>query len=224
MLIGDGFIANNFIEYKDNDSIIIFASGVSNSVEKNEKNFKREKDLLLNTLEINKNRKIVYFFSFVDNDKGKKYYAKHKDEMTNIIKSSGNDYLIIRFSQIIGHSRNPTTLFNYLKFNIINNSTINVYEDCEKGLIDIDDVLKITNYLININQPKKYIEFPYIEKKLVIDIVNLISTKLDKKPSIKIIKHPKYTLPLLSIDSKNILGELNIKENNYIKTLIDKYV
>ncbi|MEO7119531.1 MAG: hypothetical protein ABIY62_00460 [Ginsengibacter sp.] len=42
MVIGNGMIANRFISYKNNDDVIIFASGVSNSKDTIEENFLRE--------------------------------------------------------------------------------------------------------------------------------------------------------------------------------------
>ena len=46
MIIGNGLLAKAFIEYKNNDEIVIFASGVSNSLEEKQSEFKRETDLL----------------------------------------------------------------------------------------------------------------------------------------------------------------------------------
>ncbi len=43
MVIGTGLIANLFAEYNDLDNYVLFASGVSNSLEKNVKAFDREK-------------------------------------------------------------------------------------------------------------------------------------------------------------------------------------
>jgi hypothetical protein len=51
MIIGNGSLANIFIEkFKDDENIIIFASGVSSSKETRESEFNREKELLLKTL------------------------------------------------------------------------------------------------------------------------------------------------------------------------------
>jgi hypothetical protein len=51
MLIGKGMIANIFSSYKNDDNILIFASGVSNSNEKNKQEFLREKNLINTYLE-----------------------------------------------------------------------------------------------------------------------------------------------------------------------------
>ena len=60
MIIGNGLIANSFLD-SDLNNIIIFASGVSNSKEENLLEFDREKKLLLRIIYENFNKKIVYF-------------------------------------------------------------------------------------------------------------------------------------------------------------------
>ena len=61
MVIGNGLLANTFRKYEDSDSIIIFASGVSNSKEINKSEFKREFDLLKTMLVFKETKKIIYF-------------------------------------------------------------------------------------------------------------------------------------------------------------------
>ena len=47
MVVGTGLLAKAFLEYENDDNIIVFASGVSNSKEISREEFDREK-LLLN--------------------------------------------------------------------------------------------------------------------------------------------------------------------------------
>ena len=59
MVIGNGLLAKSFSKYKDDDQVIIFASGVSNSKEVNPEAFMREMDLLRSIT--NKDALLVYF-------------------------------------------------------------------------------------------------------------------------------------------------------------------
>ncbi|MEJ2498930.1 MAG: hypothetical protein P8Y46_06430 [Sulfurovaceae bacterium] len=52
MIIGNGMLAHEFSDYKDDNDIIIFASGVSNSGETRESEFEREKELLTKTIDV----------------------------------------------------------------------------------------------------------------------------------------------------------------------------
>ena len=61
MVVGNGMIANRFMSYKDDDDVIIFASGVSNSKDIVEENFVREFQLLHQTVKNNADKTLVYF-------------------------------------------------------------------------------------------------------------------------------------------------------------------
>ena len=57
MIVGNGLIASSFIKH-DNDDVIIFASGVSNSLETNQDKFDREIDLLKSYMNI-RDKKLI---------------------------------------------------------------------------------------------------------------------------------------------------------------------
>ena len=46
MLVGSGLIASAFLDYKDNDDVIVIASGISNSKETDYKKYQREIDMI----------------------------------------------------------------------------------------------------------------------------------------------------------------------------------
>ena len=94
MVIGNGLISKSFKEYFDEDnSILIFASGVSNSQETDSNNFLREKKLLTETIEKNLDKQIIYFSTILIDFKSNPYYT-HKKEMEILIKNLSNNYLI----------------------------------------------------------------------------------------------------------------------------------
>src|SRR3989344_98843 len=107
MIIGNGDIASVIT---DKDEFLFFAAGVSNSREKRESEYKREKDLLMNQ---NRLAHIVYFSSlcvFYSNSR----YAKHKREMEYLVKKAFATWTIIRFGNITWGT-NPHTLINHFK-------------------------------------------------------------------------------------------------------------
>lgn len=107
MIIGNGDIANVI---NDKDGMVFFASGVSNSREKRESKYQREIDLLLKQ---NKSRHLVYFSSLCI-FYSKSRYARHKQQMEELVKKHFNRYTIIRMGNITW-GRNPHTLINYLR-------------------------------------------------------------------------------------------------------------
>ena len=101
MITGHGLIAKTFNSYQNNDSIVIFASGVSNSTETNPIAFQREIDQLNNILLTAKGKLIVYFSTTSINNKSgnKAPYIIHKINMEARVLSLPN--FIILFSQYI---------------------------------------------------------------------------------------------------------------------------
>ena len=61
MVIGKGLIAKRFYSYESDSDILIFASGVSNSKNRDEALFARELELLQNTINTYPDKVLVYF-------------------------------------------------------------------------------------------------------------------------------------------------------------------
>jgi nucleoside-diphosphate-sugar epimerase len=179
MIIGNGLIANSFLDISRND-VLIFASGVSDSKENRTPQFNREKNLLLTTISENKDKKFIYFSTcdFYDSKKSSKY-INHKFESETLIKENCENWIIFRVSQIIGRGNVNNLLFNFF-LNIQNEKIINLYSSFERNLIGITDVKFIVmkyidicnNEIVNIANPKN------IKVK---EIVQIIEKNLNKK-------------------------------------------
>lgn len=107
MIIGNGDIANVI---KDKKNLIFFASGVSNSGEKRESEYQREKDLLLGQ---DRSKHLVYFGS-LSIFYSKIRYSKHKRQMEELVKKNFPHHTIFRMGNITW-GKNPHTLINYLR-------------------------------------------------------------------------------------------------------------
>lgn len=113
MIIGHGDIASALAKLPKKTSKegwIFFASGVSNSNETRESEYKREEDLLMQQ---NRNAHIVYFSSLcIYYSDGR--YAKHKRNMEKLVKTNFKRYTIVRLGNITW-GKNPHTIINYFK-------------------------------------------------------------------------------------------------------------
>lgn len=207
--------SNNYLDY------IIFASGVSNSSETNQNEFNREKDLILKTIYENKNLKLIYFSCMLAGIIKNDYYdAKLKNE--ELIKNETSNYIIFRLPQVIGNQGNSNNLVNFLKYSIINNLEINVYDNVERALIDVEDVVNVVDYCKDkINC--EILNFSYIEKLKVITICNLIGNILNKQPILKIIKNINNNW---NVKNSDIINEaiININSNGYTNEILKKYI
>ena len=222
MVIGNGSIANIFKNnYQFDNDIIIFASGVSNSTEKDSNQFLREKDLLVETLEKYPNKKLVYFSSIFVGYLDTPYYA-HKKNIEEVIKNSDN-YLIIRLPQLISNFGNPKNLINFFKSSLLSGSEITVFKNCSRAIIDIADVLLVSHYLIR-NIKNDIINFASIEYVEVVDIIIKIASILKVQPRIKYVEYKTD----LKIDNSPILNQLirifDINKGDYTNTILKKYL
>lgn len=125
------------------DSDILFSSGVSNSGEKDEKNYQKEAELVKSNLaKLISPGCFVYFSSTSIFNPLKKNnpYVLHKLKIENIIKDSKQNYLIIRLPNLVGFSTNPNTITNYFADSIRLGRTISLNQKAFRHLIDASDL------------------------------------------------------------------------------------
>lgn len=166
MIVGNGLIGTVF-RNNDKKNTVFFASGVSNSLEKNNTNFQREEVLLRKTIQENSNKLLVYFStcSVYDSSKNQSAYVQHKLRMENMVEKLAPFYLVLRASNAVGNGGNPNLLLNYVMHNIRHNIPIKLHTQASRNLIDVEDLKNITlqllrdeyqNTVINVASPHHY--------------------------------------------------------------------
>lgn len=121
-IIGNGDIAK-VLKDVDVGKKLFFASGVSNSQEARESEYKREVDLLL---EQDKNQHVIYISSlcvFYSDTR----YAQHKRLMEKLIKNNFLKHTIIRIGNITWGT-NPHTIINFFKNKIARKEDFEIKE------------------------------------------------------------------------------------------------
>lgn len=226
MVVGCGLMASAFIDdYENDNNFIIFGAGVSNSLETDVNEFKREENLLIKTLFENKDKHIVYFSTFTDSSIEKRKYADHKLNMEMLIKNYGIYYTILKLPQVIGYGGNKNALVNFIVNRLKNNEEISVYENTYKSLIDVEDVKAIVDIILKQWKDKNScVEIPFVEKLQAYEIVNLIAKQLNIEPKIKFVDSNINDFPELSLETKILLGLLKITPKGYTQRAIKKYV
>lgn len=226
MVIGNGMIANRFMNYKNDDSIIIFASGVSNSKDTIEENFLRESQLLQQTIKDNPYKTFVYFStcSIEDNDLVASPYVIHKKNTEEFIRKNAEKYYLFRISNLAGTSNNPYTLLNYFIFNILKNHPLTVWKKAFRNIIGVDEMYKLIDYFlqkkeninttINIANPENY-SVPYI--------IKTIEKHLNKKAIVnEVDRGDNYKIDTSVIEP--LFNKLHIQfTNDYLSSLLKKY-
>jgi nucleoside-diphosphate-sugar epimerase len=224
MIVGNGLIAKAFYEnYANNDDVLIFASGVSNSSNTDPKEFLREKTLLESHLA--EQKKIVYFStcSIEDPSLENSPYILHKLKMEELVKGV-DGYLIFRLPQLAGKTDNPNTLLNFLYRKIKNQEFFEIYSKATRNIIDIDDAQKIMNYIIGKAVAKndvKNVASPIYSS--IQDLVGIFEDILGVKARCnKIQEGSSYTIsPSYGLEIANYL---NIEfGSTYVKNTLKKY-
>ena len=218
MIIGRGLIAKAFEKYSNDNNVIIFSSGVSNSLETRDTEFEREESLLKSNLLLDK--KFIYFstISVVDGSL-KSPYINHKIKMENIISDNHNNYLIFRLPIVVGNNANNITFFNSLKDKINNNEELKVFS-VGRYLIDIDDLSETLPTLIdNYLEKNKTLNISFDNFSSVKEIIERMEFYLNKN-SEKVYIDCDYNTTVDNYYFNNLFK----KSNDYNEIIYQKYL
>lgn len=215
MVVGNGLIANSFIDYKDDYKYLIFASGVSNSITSGNNDFEREFDLIKKYTSTK--MKFIYFSTC---NFGSTPYFDHKKRMESFIQSNFENYLIFKIPNIVGFGGNKSNLFNFFKNKILKKEQI-VVKDNYRSLIDVDDLRLICDSCLHLDNQIIYISF--IEMMKVIDIIDIISNELKVKANTFMESQLEY----YNVENTDIVNEIiknKVDTKYYTLKLIKKYI
>lgn len=221
MVIGNGLIANQFFDY-DNENVIFFASGVSNSLECDKNEFIKEQNLIENTISNNPNKLLIYFStcSIYDSSKYKSPYVLHKLHMEEIVKESKMNYLIFRVSSAVGDGGNPNLLMNYLINKFRKSLPIVIHKNASRNLIDVEDLRNITLKYIENMEYNQIVNVAYIENFQISEIIDNIEIVL-KKEAIKEVMDigENYSVYIKDLNYNFAI----LDKHEYLKNMISKY-
>lgn len=226
MVIGNGLIANAFMQFREDDRYLFFCSGVSNSLCRDLAAFEREKNMLQEHIRLNPGKTLVYFSttSIYDPSLSGSMYVLHKQAMEQLIAAECSSWYIFRLSNVVGKSSNKFTVLNFFYNAIAESQPFDLWRNSTRNLIDVDDVTLIVKEIlqndmlqcsiINIANSYSY-EAPYI--------VMHLEQHLGKKANYNIIdKGMGFITPIPDISS--LLNGLNINfGDNYLDQLLEKY-
>ena len=224
MIVGNGLIASLFTEC-DQENIIFFASGVSNSLETKKEEFLREENLIKKTIIENPNKVFIYFStcSIYDSSKVESQSVLHKLKLEHIIIQLCPQYLILRLSNAVGNGGNPNLLMNYLVRSVKNNEIINVHTKATRNLIDVEDIKNITNQLIDKQYFNKIINIAYPENYTIIEILEIMEKFYQTKLYLNLVKSGSgYAIDTHDVESYFIQHALTNKET-YLHKILEKY-
>jgi len=225
MVIGSGMLAQAFNQYSNNNEVLIFASGVSNSQERNHEAYQREKTLLKDNLEKFQKSSFVYFStcSIEDPSMKESHYVNHKREMEDIIKQVHQDFYIFRLPQVVGKTNSPT-IIHFLYDKITTQEPFDIWVNSTRNLIDVHDIVKIVNFILRKSLYKNEIvniASPFsINIQKIVTILERITNQESKYQLLN--KGAAYTIDISKISPIISFTDIHFDEN-YIENIIKKY-
>ncbi len=225
MVIGTGLLAQAFKKYTQKEDLIVFASGVSNSKGADISTFDRETELLSDTISRHPGKQLIYFSttSLLDPDVQELPYALHKRKIEKMIEVNCEHYLIFRLSNVVGHSDNPHTVFNFFFNKIKNQEFFNLWINAERNLIDLDDVKQVvTDILDNNRYTNSILNLLYPGNCSVPEMVAAIETYLGIKGNYEQVEKGNKFIVQPNIAESYFEKPLP-PVRNYITSLLEKY-
>ena len=223
-IIGNGLIANKFREFFLNENLLIFAAGVSNSQEQNKINFERENNLLKNTFEKYKEKKIIYFSTCSLSTNEVSEYKIHKENIEQYIKNNFKCYAIFRLPQVVGIANNKTLICSFIR-DLKYGKSILVQSNATRHLLDVDDIPRLTKLILDNNiYENRIINIAPLHSIDIYSIIDFIASELNidfkYEMNNKGFKQNIEMTPLIDIVEKEDI----ILQENYWKLVIKKYI
>lgn len=227
MIIGNGMLARAFRPYfHDSESVIIFASGVSDSGNTDPMPFQREEVLLEEAVTQNPDASCFLYFgtcSVQDPDARIKPYVGHKEHMESIALSHRGGR-VIRLPQAAGPNAPPNTLLASLVSRIRAEQTITVWKHATRNIIDVYDVAKIVVGLLScMPHLPRVVNVANPESMPVLDIVRTVESVLNIKANLLIVeKGAAYQIETPEVDA--IIDQTGVDFGvGYLTRVISKY-
>lgn len=227
MVIGNGLMAQAFYRYKNDDNILIFASGVSSSKCCTAYDCAREEGLLRKTLDkCNDKILFVYFSScsIASSNLASDIYHTHKKKMEEIIQINAKRYAIFRLPNVVGDVVNLDTLFYYLVDKVKRQEAFELWSGAKRNIIDIDDVVNIVNNIIDDNIfINEITNVANLHNVTVDEIVYEIAKHLGVDVNfLKIEYNDNYFIDTTKVHS--IINRLGVNfDSNYLERVVRKY-
>ena len=143
-------IAKAFAAVAARKDLVIFASGVSDSLERSAVAFDRERELLERTRAAHAQALLVYFgtCSVDDPDRRDTPYVRHKLAMEAVLAGSGRPWMVVRLPLALGPEHRSPTLANFLHDRIMRGEHYEVWSRSTRYPLDVEDAVRISERFI----------------------------------------------------------------------------
>lgn len=226
-VVGNGMIANAFATgLVRNRSLVVFASGVSNSECLDHEAFKRELTLLTTALaKAGVERPFLYFgtCSVYDPDAHDRPYVLHKKAMEALVLSHQTG-LVVRLPQVVGPHAPPNTLLTSMVSRIRAGQEVQIWDQAVRNLVDVDDVVRVVDAWLTLAlPPDRVLNVANPKSITVMELVKTIESALGLVAKVK---HVSRGSPF-HIDTRSMMAAASLAQvdfgNDYLHRVVRKY-
>jgi len=226
MVIGNGVIANRFMDYSLQKRHLIFAGSVNSSNIDDAAVFQKEEKDIRSAISQNPQINFVYFSStsVLDPEKSNSPYAIHKLKMESVVKASAPNYLIVRLPQIFGLNDEKSSLVTYLVENVFSGDAFAVWEKARGNFIDVDDVYSIVRYILDKNTHSNVaVNVANPHSISILDATFALEHYFGKKANYQLInKGSEFCVDISAIEDITKSLNINFGSDYFIKA-VEKY-
>lgn len=225
MVVGSGMMAQAFAAFALDPGVVIFASGVSNSLETDPSAFRRERDLLIRTREAHPGALLVYFgtCSVHDPDRRDTPYVRHKLEMEALLAASPHSWLVLRLPLAIGPGHRGPTLARFLHDRIAKGEAFQVWSRSTRYPLDVEDAVRIANRLIGERSAWNRVVEIALRSFPVLEFVRAIERITGKRASYTLLDKGQH-YPLHCPEAERLADELRLDRSEaYLERVLLKY-
>jgi nucleoside-diphosphate-sugar epimerase len=151
MIVGTGMLASAFVPLaqRQGKRLCVYAYGVSNSRCIDPVAFMREAIALKESLDRQRDAIFLYFgtCSVDDPEMQRTPYVLHKLRMEDMVAEHDKG-IVVRLPQVVGSTRNPATLLNFLANHLINGTPFDLWVKARRNIIDVADVVLIVEQML----------------------------------------------------------------------------
>lgn len=186
-VIGSGLLAKTFVATAFSRNCLVLASGVSNSNEHRDAEFRREAETVEAAMRAHPTSRVIYFSTCSILQKSQTPYIRHKLEMEARVAAAASSFHIYRLPQVVGPTRN-LTLVSYFVESLLQRRRVAVQRHAKRNLVDVGDVSRLIHHLvehdIGLNSTQSLASAHSVQ---VADVLKAIGELLDIEPIFDVI-------------------------------------
>ena len=227
MLLGEGLLARAFAPvFKDNEKIVVFASGVSDSQCTIASEFDREAHLLQASLSKYANADAFLYFStcsIFDPCSSGSPYVEHKLRMEDLV-ARHRAHVVLRLPVVVGSTGNHKSLVRFLADRILAEEPFEVWKNAGRYLIDIDDVVRICVDLISTEMTRnERVNVAGPSDVPLPELVEMLARVIGKRPiCTHVARGARYWLDTSRISAS--VSRLNVRfDDHYVERTLQKH-